>query len=495
MTKMTDPWAEIKALRMHAPPEQTVEPIKPNRVGMLIASALRKGKDLGNAPGRIPESVPLVGGMGVGDLLFGDTPEMTEDWAHGFPPYSGQGYGAQVDPRAIDYVGLPLAGTGAALTSRAVGRGLRNEMVGDATAPQSGVRKIIDELRQQPYDPTDHIMGDLDDEAAPFASQFVKQTGEEGVPISLPGLLRKTADNDEAYRVPLSEVKGKWTKKDFEEIEKLAPELKDLTEEDWVRWAKGERPYNKLPEERFDDFMEYSSGTEDALIARHFADSPADPSRREFLKNTGAAAAVGLVAANTPDILRRMTVRAVPKIVMPREAPTNVAKQLLYGASPKVSARQTQIIDAAVDKMDPKYMKDIAEYLEGLDWEKAVPGAERRFAMSIQDLKRKDLGLPRSDAIRNPKDYWDTDVDGWTTKSSKAKKSVEILESLTPEELGNWVISGKPPKGKFTDEQLMYLGVEDIVSQIDRVTPITYTKGTLFWRNLPDEAKAAFYSD
>lgn len=163
---MNDPWAEIKALRMQAPPEQTVEPIKPNRMGMNLAALLRKGKEWGNAPGKLPESVPLIGGMGVGDLIMGETPEMTEDWAHGFPPWKGQGMGAQVKPEAIDYVGVPMAGAAGALGHRVATNTLRRG------AGQS-IEGATDASRRK----------------------FLGQMGAAGAVMAMPDLLRRYTDD------------------------------------------------------------------------------------------------------------------------------------------------------------------------------------------------------------------------------------------------------------------------------------------------------------
>ena len=52
---------------------------------MEIAEAAQKAKDFGNKA-RIPESVPLVGGMGAGDLLLGKTPDEVKEWAYGNSP-------------------------------------------------------------------------------------------------------------------------------------------------------------------------------------------------------------------------------------------------------------------------------------------------------------------------------------------------------------------------------------------------------------------------
>jgi hypothetical protein len=76
-----------------------------------LARALRTGKDALNYPGKLPESVPLVGGMGAGDLMFGKGPELMEDMSYGSPPYKGAGWATKVDPRTVDLAAAPGLGT------------------------------------------------------------------------------------------------------------------------------------------------------------------------------------------------------------------------------------------------------------------------------------------------------------------------------------------------------------------------------------------------
>ena len=138
-----------------------------------------------------------------------------------------------------------------------------------------------------------------------------------------------------------------------------------------------------------------------------------------------------------------------------------------------------KIVNELMDGLDPKYYEDISGYLKKLDWENAVPDGERRLAQGLENISRKDLGLPSRDA-KAKGDFWN--IDNGILK--RADEVDEILESLSPEELGNWMITGKPPKGKFTQEQLQYVNVYDISSIIDRKTPITYDGATHLWREI-----------
>jgi hypothetical protein len=89
--------------------------IKPNLMGLALAKALRGGRGALNYPGKLPESVPLLGGMGAGDLLFGKSPEAMEDYSYGFGPLGhGKGLTTKLDPRMVDVVTAPVIGIGGA---------------------------------------------------------------------------------------------------------------------------------------------------------------------------------------------------------------------------------------------------------------------------------------------------------------------------------------------------------------------------------------------
>jgi len=88
-----------------------INAIEPNSYGIALSKLLRGGRDALNSPGKLPESVPLVGGQGAGDFLMGKAPEAIEDYAHGFGPLGrGKGLTTQVDSRILDIAGLPFIG-------------------------------------------------------------------------------------------------------------------------------------------------------------------------------------------------------------------------------------------------------------------------------------------------------------------------------------------------------------------------------------------------
>lgn len=111
-----------------------------NRVLGAIARALRGGKDALNYPGKLPESVPFLGGMGAGDAVFGEGPELMEDMSYGSPPYRGKGMATQVDPRVIDLAAAP----GVATATSAALRGARGAAaVAPRIATGAGRREFV----------------------------------------------------------------------------------------------------------------------------------------------------------------------------------------------------------------------------------------------------------------------------------------------------------------------------------------------------------------
>ena len=86
-----------------------------NRALLALSKLTRYGKEALNYPGKLPKSVPLLGGMGAGDLVMGEAPEALEDYAYGSGPFHrGAGTTTRMDPRLVDVATLPfLGGVGA----------------------------------------------------------------------------------------------------------------------------------------------------------------------------------------------------------------------------------------------------------------------------------------------------------------------------------------------------------------------------------------------
>jgi len=88
--------------------EDRISEIEPNWFGLAAAKLLRGAKEGLNWPGKLPESIPLLGGMGAGDMLMGQGPELAEDLAYGFSKSRGKGMTYGLDPRAV-YLALSPA--------------------------------------------------------------------------------------------------------------------------------------------------------------------------------------------------------------------------------------------------------------------------------------------------------------------------------------------------------------------------------------------------
>jgi len=83
-----------------------------------IADILRGGKDILNAPGKLPQGVPLLGGQGAGDLLLGHGPELVNDWSYGFGHGTGSGMTTKPDSRIADLAFTPGLASAPALLRR-----------------------------------------------------------------------------------------------------------------------------------------------------------------------------------------------------------------------------------------------------------------------------------------------------------------------------------------------------------------------------------------
>lgn len=99
--------------------EDRISAIEPNKLLLMFSKALRAGREGLNYPGKLPDSVPLLGGMGLGDLMVGKSPEAFEDYSYGFGPFHrGKGLTTVVDPRLVDIAGLPVPYVGAAKVTK-----------------------------------------------------------------------------------------------------------------------------------------------------------------------------------------------------------------------------------------------------------------------------------------------------------------------------------------------------------------------------------------
>jgi hypothetical protein len=108
---------------------------------LKLADALRSTRDFADRA-RVPESVPLLGGMGAGEILLGQSPEGFENVAYGMPMTTGKGWTTRLKPETIDmgFLGLDalgvgqLAKAGAKPLAKAAAREI-NEAMLDGTGP------------------------------------------------------------------------------------------------------------------------------------------------------------------------------------------------------------------------------------------------------------------------------------------------------------------------------------------------------------------------
>lgn len=78
----------------------SISPIPRNMIGP-VADALRGGKDFLNKPGKLM-------GIGLGDLVMGQAPEMLDNASYGQSPFShGKGLTTKMDPGLVDAALLP----------------------------------------------------------------------------------------------------------------------------------------------------------------------------------------------------------------------------------------------------------------------------------------------------------------------------------------------------------------------------------------------------
>ena len=81
------------------------------RWAMTLANALRKARDVGNQV--IPDDAPVIGGVKLGDMVLGQSPEGAERLAYGERMTSGKGQTLQIRPETLDLAMLvPVPGGG-----------------------------------------------------------------------------------------------------------------------------------------------------------------------------------------------------------------------------------------------------------------------------------------------------------------------------------------------------------------------------------------------
>lgn len=134
-----DPRARAERYMVEKLREPGFTAVEPNKLGLATAKILHAGKDALNWPGKLSKEVPLqrlgplqvatskalkalgantsgvpiplIGGMGAGDLVMGHAPEAIEDYSYGIKgPWTHAENRA--DPRTLDIAMLPFLASG-----------------------------------------------------------------------------------------------------------------------------------------------------------------------------------------------------------------------------------------------------------------------------------------------------------------------------------------------------------------------------------------------
>lgn len=116
---------------------------------LKISEALRTARDFADNA-RVPEVVPLFGGMGAGEILMGKAPEGFENLAYDMPLTRGSGWTTQLKPETIDMAflgadalsGAQLAKAGLKPLAKAAARQIDNAMM-EGTGPLAKVLEPV----------------------------------------------------------------------------------------------------------------------------------------------------------------------------------------------------------------------------------------------------------------------------------------------------------------------------------------------------------------
>jgi hypothetical protein len=116
---------------------------------LKVSEALRKARDFADNA-RVPDAVPLLGGMGAGEILMGKAPEGFENLAYDMPLTRGSGWTTQLKPETLDmaFLGMDalsagqLAKAGIKPLAKAAAKQIDNAMV-DGTGPLAKVLEPV----------------------------------------------------------------------------------------------------------------------------------------------------------------------------------------------------------------------------------------------------------------------------------------------------------------------------------------------------------------
>lgn len=129
---------------------------------LKLAEALRGARDFADNA-RVPEGVPLLGGMGAGEILIGKAPEGFENVAYDMPLTTGKGWTTRLKPETFD-MGF--------LASDAIGLG---------SLAKAGVKPLAKAAAKHIDDAMMEGTGPLATVLAPGAPRFAVAPGNKGL--------------------------------------------------------------------------------------------------------------------------------------------------------------------------------------------------------------------------------------------------------------------------------------------------------------------------
>jgi len=184
MPEKTMPGRQEGDVLMAAGPSQTVSdagatigPTPRNPVMGGVADFVRGVRDLANQY-EIKEFVPLLGGMGVGDLLMGKSPEELEEWAYGNAPI-----------RVPEMTNVPMIKTGRkeqVMDTMFLGLDASGLAKGAGVVGKAAVKKLAPEVGQA-------VVKSMEKLGTPLQMNIV-ETGPNLVSTRLPTAVKKTED-------------------------------------------------------------------------------------------------------------------------------------------------------------------------------------------------------------------------------------------------------------------------------------------------------------
>ena len=412
---------------------------KPN-ILKYLSDALRVTQEFGNKA-EFPEAIPLIGGLGLGDLFIGDAQDATERMSYGESLTTGAGQTTQLHPGIADLAGLAYIPASM------------------AKAPvKAGAKSLASSLRKPPAPPNPrndqlvNLSRNMSREGRDTGIQAQNRAAQErDFPTfqARPRTLDKTLDERTAHGASVDRTPSLQQPTKFD---LLPPEIK-----------------NELIKAR----VNAMSKPRAAPAPRTVQPVQPDIGRRDFLKKMGiGAAGVGVMAA-TPKLLSG-ALKAMPKAAgtvakatAPAVAkgglgalikPFDIAKDVVL----KMYMKPHDIVPPTVSKKvatkmldeEPRLVDETVADLKrlGVDFSKATEGMGQRISAHVEDGTKDMTGL-----LKGTKEQ---------TKRARELFDELMLEgresSKLPKFYSDWMSTGKWGKD---GNVLKYLDIDDLHTQ------------------------------